>query len=227
MFENKVFKFTLLISLLVHGAILSRTANFPIFPSSKKENKEVEVAYLKPPEEKQMSAKIDKAKAEPFLKIPSKISMGKKLPPPFVSKEDIFKKSKGHLEQISAFSKPTVARPDLISVKKKITLPPIDRTKIKNPSYISYYQIVREKIKRSAYQNYTGKEEGEVTVSFVISKDGKLQDMRITDDKSSPSTYLREITIESINDASSFPEFPQELDYPELSFTIAISFETE
>jgi TonB family protein len=92
---------------------------------------------------------------------------------------------------------------------------------------MSYYQLVREKIKRAAYQNYTGTEIGEVTISFVVSKDGSLKDLRLIADKSSPSEYLTEIALRSIREASPFPGFPQELDYPQLSFNLAITFEIE
>jgi TonB family protein len=103
----------------------------------------------------------------------------------------------------------------------------MDLDKINNPSYIGYYQIVREKIKRSAYQNYTGTEIGEVTVSFIVSSDGYLRDLRLVEEKSSSTEYLRETALRSIKDASPFPEFPKELDYPQLSFNLAITFEIE
>ena len=125
------------------------------------------------------------------------------------------------------FAKPSAARLDILAIKKKITLPPIEMNKINNPSYISYYQIVREKIKRAAYQNYTCRETGEITISFVISSDGILKDLRLLEERSSASEYLREIALRSVKDASPFPNFPKELDYPRLSFNLAITFEIE
>ncbi|MEI6831501.1 MAG: energy transducer TonB, partial [Candidatus Omnitrophota bacterium] len=113
------------------------------------------------------------------------------------------------------------------AIKKKITLPAIEMAKINNPSYISYYQIVREKIRRSAYQNYTHSETGEVYISFIISNDGLIKGVRLVDERSSTNDYLRNIALRSVNDAAPFPNFPKELDYPQLSFNIIISFEIE
>ena len=139
----------------------------------------------------------------------------------------VIRKSREIISQKYAFTKPAFVKPDIIAVKKKITLPPIDLDKINNPSYISYYQIVREKIRRAAYQNYTRAEVGEAYLSFLISSDGSLKAMHLIEEKSSPSVYLKEISLRSIKEASPFPNFPKELDYPQLSFNVVISFEIE
>ena len=64
-------------------------------------------------------------------------------------------------------------------------------------------------------------------VSFVILKNGQLQELRLVEEKSVLSPYLRETALRSIRDASGFPAFPKELDYPQLSFNLAITFEVE
>ncbi|HTZ11558.1 MAG TPA: energy transducer TonB, partial [Candidatus Margulisiibacteriota bacterium] len=164
---------------------------------------------------------------EPFLELSSKITANRRVSPPFAKKQDFLNINKGmNLEQIRS-NKPALFKPDISSVKKKISLPPVDMDKIDNPTYISYYQIVREKIRRSAYQNYTSSETGETYLSFVVSNDGYLKDVRLSEEKSSPSLYLREIALRSIREASPFPAFPKELDYPKLSFNVVISFEIE
>jgi TonB family protein len=86
---------------------------------------------------------------------------------------------------------------------------------------------VREKIRRAAYQNYTRIETGEVYVSFIISNDGYLKEIKLIPEKSSPIPYLRETALKSIKEASPFPNFPKDLDYPQLSFNVVISFEIE
>jgi TonB family protein len=148
-------------------------------------------------------------------------------PPPFIDRESIFNQKQQPVLPKPSFAKPVLIKPDIIAIKKKITLPPIDLDKINNPSYISYYQIVREKIKRAAYQNYTRTEVGEVYLSFIISSDGYLNELQLKEEKSTASPYLKEIALHSIKDASPFPNFPQELDYPQLSFNVVISFEIE
>jgi len=87
--------------------------------------------------------------------------------------------------------------------------------------------MVREKIRRAAYQNYSRIDTGEVFLSFIISNDGYVRDTNLVEEKSSTNFYLREIALRSIKEASPFPNFPKELDYPQLSFNVVISFEVE
>ena len=226
MFSNRLFQITFLISLIAHGVILFQNPNLTLFSPNKKEQK-IEVSYLKPPEENKAVPRTKIPKNEPFLKLRPKITFDKRIPPPFVDKESFFKANTAISPQDKFFAKPAFIKPDVIAVKKKITLPPINMDKINNPSYISYYQIVREKIRRAAYQNYTRTEIGEVYLSFIISNDGYLKEVRLVEEKSSSLTYLKEIASRSIKDASPFPNFPKELDYPQLSFNVVISFEIE
>lgn len=181
----------------------------------------MEVSYVKTPEITQAKPKQAAPEREPPLKSPAKINVAKIAPPPFVEKPT------SSLSK-TAFIKPISLKPDIIAVKKKITLPPVEMDKINNPSYINYYQIVREKIRRTAYQNYTRAETGEVYLSFIISRDGYLKEVQLNEEKSSGNSYLKEIASRSVKDASPFPVFPKELvDYPQLSFNVVISFEIE
>jgi len=228
MFSNRPFLIAFLLSVITHGIILFQNPNLNlnIFPRDKKEQK-LEVSYLKPPQETKESSKLVAPKREPFLRLSSKITAAKINPPPFIDRESIFQKSKESIAKEYAFTKPAFTKPDIIAIKKKITLPPIDLDKIDNPSYINYYQIVREKIRRAAYQNYTRTEVGEVYLSFLIFSDGSLRAVQVIEERSSPSVYLKEIASRSIKEASPFPDFPKDLDYPQLSFNVVISFEVE
>jgi TonB family protein len=227
MFSNNLFRTAFIISLIAHGIILAQNPNFVIFAPNKPEQK-MEVSYVKTVQEnKERPAALRALNKEPFLKLSAKITADKRTPPPFVDKEKLFNKTRTINSRQGLFTKPEFAKPDIIAVKKKITLPAIDADKINNPSYISYYQIVREKIRRAAYQNYGRTETGEVYLSFVISAVGDIKGARIVSEKSSSSRYLREIALRSISDAAPFPNFPKELDYPQLSFNVVISFEIE
>ena len=226
MFSDRIFRTTLIISLVTHGIIFIQNPNLTLFPRARQANV-TEISYLKnipQPQDRQAARIINK---EAFLKTPAKIAADKRTPPPFVDKDKIFGKAGDSNSRQGLFTKPTFVKPDTISVRKKITLPPVDLGKISNPSYISYYQIVREKIRRCAYQNYTRTETGEVYLSFIISSEGYIRDVRLIQEKASSSLYLQEIARRSINDASPFPDFPKELDYPQLSFNVVISFEVE
>lgn len=232
---DRLLRNTLIVSLCIHSAIILPRVNFnPFTPAPKKQ--EIEVRYVKEnPQTKLLrkaSIKQDPQrslpKSEPFLKLDSKIITGNRVPPPpYVEQSNQSKVVKNLPNKTSGFRKPSLAAPEMMAIKKKITLPPIEMAKIDNPSYINYYQIVREKIRRSAYQNYTHSQTGEVYISFIISCDGVIKDVRLIEDKTTGADYLRNIALRSVRDASPFPNFPKELDYLQLSFNIIISFEIE
>jgi len=233
MFSDSAFKFTLIISLAIHGAILLNNFNLNTF-SSKETLKKTELSYVK---ELQKPKEIQ-AKKEPspkpilinkdlLLKLPPKINTQEKSPPPFIDENTQFDKNKRPVFGPSAFNKPAFSKPEIVAMKKKINLPPTDVEKINNPTYISYYQIVREKIRRAAYQNYSINQEGEVHLYFIVSCDGYLKEVRLAEEKGPANPALTEISLMSIKDASPFPNFPPDLNYPHLSFNIIISYEIE
>lgn len=225
MFSDKVFQIAFLISLITHGIILFQSSN--LTPHTLNKREEPQVSYVKNTESLKEDSKPITLNKDLLSKLPSRIIATKTIPPPFIDKENIFQKNKDSTLRDFHLTKPTFIKPDIIAIKKKITLPPIGIDKIKNPSYLNYYQIVREKIRRAAYQNYSRAEVGEIYLSFIISSDGYLKEVRLIEEKSSPSSYLRNIALRSMKDASPFPDFPKALDYPQLSFNVVISFEIE
>jgi len=215
--SDKVFAIALITSVAVHGVALFKYSGLNLFSHSKKEQK-TEISYFKPVEEPKVNLKPPPQikDREEFLKLPSKIIANNRVKPQYEN-----------MPVNPVLKKPVFTKPDIIAVKKKITLPPIDINKINSPSYISYYQIVREKIRRAAYQNYSRTETGEAYVSFVIARNGTLKEAHLVESKSSLSPYLQGIAMKSIQEAIPFPDFPKELDYPQLSFNVIISFEIE
>ncbi len=183
-------------------------------------------SFLKQPAAGKASAE-KLSRDEPFLRLDSLVASGKNIPPPYIDREKLFAGPKMPASKSASFTKPAFLTPDTMVIKRKITLPPIDMGKIDNPSYISYYQVVREKIRRAAYQNYTRGETGEVYLSFVISRDGYLKDVRLVEEKSVNNPYLRAVALRSVKDVVPLPDFPKDLDYAQLSFNIVISFEVE
>jgi outer membrane biosynthesis protein TonB len=122
--------------------------------------------------------------------------------------------------------KPLAMKDSFSAMKKKVTLPKLElNIKIRNPSYNGYYELIREKIRHAAYQNYSQTETGEVYIAFVVGKDGNLKEVRYIEDKSTPSYFLKDISLRSIKEAGPFPPFPDDLDYPQLSFNVIISFQ--
>ncbi len=227
MASDKIFRVTLLISVIVHTAILLQNPDLDLFPSIKKGEK-IEVSYVKIREQQKKIPKSARHQKNLDLTRPGKITLKNVLPPVTAEKENIFNKNRDFFTRnVPSLVKPTAIKPDVIAVKKKITLPPVDIDKINNPSYINYYQLIREKIRRAAYQNYTRTETGEVYLSFIVYANGQIKETKLLEDKSSANPYLRQVALQSVRDASPFPYFPKELDYPQLSFNVIISFEVD
>jgi len=223
MFSDRVFTISLVLSFALHGVIMLQNPNFSPFENNRKEEK-LEVSYVK---KKEPQPKRLANKSEPFLKLDSRITMNKKLPPPLPEKNNIFKKDRTAIIPDIQFNKPSLTKPDIIAIKKRISITPTDVDMKNNVNYIAHCQIVREKIKRNLYQNYTGSETGEVEISFLISREGSLLDSRVIEEKSTPNKRLQRIAIESLKDAAPFPNFPKSLDYQQLSFNLTVSFEIE
>jgi len=216
----------LALSLTAHTAIFINYSGIVQNPFQKKPVM-VQIQYIKNPPQLTEEQKIFLEQKAPLTRQTAKVaSLSKeKLAPP-AHKDGLLNKPKPQ-EKINPLVKPSLNKPDIIAVKKKITLPAVDLEKINNPTYVSYYQFVREKIRRAAYQHYTRTETGEIYLAFVISSDGSLQDVRLIEDRSAGNSYLRDISLRSIRGASPFPPFPKDLDYPQLSFNVIISFEIE
>lgn len=212
--EYRLLKTALLVSFSAHAVALFGGNLFPYFRPLK-EDRQIKVTYIKidQPPQKMIEQRKD--------------NMPKRIPPPFIEPKDVRKDAAIQKPSGVKFNKPELIKPETVALKKKINLPAVDMAKIDNPSYISYYQIVREKIRRAAYRNYGRNETGEVYLVFIISNDGFLKQSRLVEEKSSGGAYLKDIALASINAASPFPNFPKELDYEELSFNVVISFELE
>jgi len=110
--------------------------------------------------------------------------------------------------------------------KRSVQTPNIPGEVFQTPEYKNYYQIVREKIRRQAYRNYRYIQEGEVFLTFTLTRLGELREAHVDKAKSVEDEYLRRIALESVQQSSPFPEFPVKLqDKEQLAFNVIISFE--
>lgn len=120
--------------------------------------------------------------------------------------------------------------PDSMVVPKKdIIISPIveDKELRKLPTYMDYYNRIREKIRLKAYQYYDGKSKGYVSINFVLSNKGELVSIYCDKNNSSASDELIEISLKSIKESSPFGNFPEDLmDREYISFNIFISFKS-
>ena len=112
-----------------------------------------------------------------------------------------------------------------VKVTKEVEVPMLKSEKINTPAYVTYYQIVRDRIRDRAYANYTKLSVGEVYITFIIRADGSLDALQIMESKSAANDFLREVGLKSVQEAAPFPIFPNDLNYPELTFNIQISFQ--
>ena len=226
--SRRVFYLALLISAAAHGIILLQNPNLSLFSLNTKE-KNIEVSYVRTPQETKTQARLSLAKREPLLRTPPKITASQtKLSPPGLDRNNALKPSKTLMPASPAlFDKPLMAKPDIIAVTKKITIAPLEMDKSHSPAYLSYCELVHETIKRTLRLNYTGTETGVVSVSFVLTSDGTVRDVRILEKNTSFSRYLRELTLKGVRVASGFPKFPPALDYPELTFNAIVSYQIE
>ncbi|MBU1727037.1 MAG: TonB C-terminal domain-containing protein [Candidatus Omnitrophica bacterium] len=227
MFTERLFQIALLLSVILHLAILCFQTNFLTSLSIKPERK-IEISYVKNFAPRKIPEGQKTGKKEAFIKIPNRIVSGQKSSFSGANKEG---PSNGKLGRIvipdSAISKPRITKPTNLAVKKRVMISPPQSNKIASIPYISHSQIVREKIRRTLYQNYSGSDTGEAYLSFVITRTGDLKDIKIIDEKSTASQYLKEIALKSLKESAPFPTFPKDLDYPELSFNVVVSFEIE
>lgn len=227
MLFNRTLQTAFIFSFATHIAIVAQNPGYLFFSTLVKSQK-IEVNYVKSTvKEDQVPRNLIRTSSDPLLNLSSKIRMEKRNPPPFIERESVLRADMRTISRELPFDRPALSKPDIIAIKKKIILPQVDMGKIGNPSYINYYQVVREKIRRSAYQNFNRNETGEVYVTFVISSAGYLNEARLVEERTRASDYLKAIALASVKNASPFPRFPKELDYARLSFNVVISFEIE
>lgn len=223
--ENKIFSYALIASLLIHIFIFWNLAynNFRFI--QKQSPKTIKVSYARSPALKKIvqtsapapGVKIDLARQTKAAKEEQRnIS-------PFL--KNIPKKT---TDFIRLTEKPKVL--DEKKIKRKVTVPALEATEIKNPLYLSYYQIVRNRIRDRATANYTGYgrlDAGEVYMTFMLDSKGALKTINITEERTHANQHLRQISLDSVRESSPFPPFPLELNYPELSFNAIISYKIE
>ena len=114
-----------------------------------------------------------------------------------------------------------------LELDRKITVPLLKAEKITNPKYLNYNQGIREKIKRRAYSyvRHPGFASGEVYLTFVLASNGTLSNIKVISEKTSANEDLIAIGKSSVEESAPFPSFPEDLNYPELTFNVIISFE--
>jgi TonB family protein len=200
---------SLVISLAFHAAVIAGAPSFfkdKSIPTKKQETKEIEIIPKKIEKIKEITAEdrleLNSPKPLPYIdNIVAKLIDNKDLSP--VEKPKIFE---SHSREV-VFSEV-----------------PSEKEMEKNPAYMDYYRLIREKIRANTYHNYNTNRKGEVLVGFLVDKDGSLRNVKL-DPESISNEDLRDIALESIKESAPFPAFPPELEkYSQLRFSISIYF---
>ncbi len=222
--ESKIFYYALATSFLIHINVLVLLLCSSTF-FLKKSLRSIQITYLS------MREAPSKMKVSPST--PPKSIKEKKLAPP----ADIFSKrevaSSPLVQEMTKTGdkleiyKKERAKMRLVDVKREVSVPVLKSEKITNPKYLSYTEKIRGKIRERAYAYINASEfqEGEVYLTFVLLSNGILKDVKIIDEKTSANSYLRDAGLKSVTESSPFSSFPEDLNYPELTFNVVISFE--
>jgi TonB family protein len=216
--NNKLFKLTLLISLLFHAAIL-----FPMPKFQKKEK--ADTAFLNylalsitqpKPVEQNLHDKTNLSKPEKTKKNyrTIKSSNNKKV------KKQIARKSEPS-------EKVEIAKPVKEKKQEDVEQPRLPKKKeqdlSKDKFYITYYKLINE-ILRDAVIYPSDFSEGEIALTFILNADGSLVNVDVLQDTSYNNNSLRETAKQIVKNAAPFPPFPKELRQNQLSFNVVFCF---
>ena len=213
MLVDKSLSIALLISTILHTAILLPPLRFGT-PLVKKTPVLLKISYLPPKQASLKNPRIEE-KSQPALE---HNAQKKKTVTNF--KANNSKPQNSPVKKIAGAAKTLAEVP-------KIEIPP-ELPKEKEALYLDYYQCIREKIRRVVVDNYPHYIScGEVCLYFVLSSNGTLKEIAIVKERSSQNRLLQEVAERSIYKAAPFTPFPKNLEQPQLSFNVIISFELE
>lgn len=220
--EERIFYIAVILSLLFHVALLTRiTGQVNVLEQMKKKNPEMVYAAVRPApvkNDKVSEISVQQTASAVRVEIPASTQqeMSREIP--------LFRKTGPEVDTYRMYER----QPEKLKgsrVTKEVVIPVLKSEKIDTPTYVSYYQIVRDRIRERAYVNYVKLSIGEVYITFVIRSDGSLDQMQIIESRTIANDFLRQVGERSVREAAPFPPFPAELNYPELTFNIAISFQ--
>lgn len=221
--NDKIFRMALFGSLLVHSFFLVGTPGLLPRPAAAK-TKPIEVVYQGHQKLEPQHERIQRVQTLTEEKTSRSSPQGLKI---LGETEAVMLKDMGqHRERIAVPDKQPLKVVNL-SEKRHVSVPLLTTRKITNPKYINYNDRIREKIRNRAYFYIDDPEfeSGEVYLTFVLLSDGSLKDLQVISAKSRANDYLRGVGLRSIKESHPFPAFPGDLNYPELSFNVIISFE--
>ena len=99
-------------------------------------------------------------------------------------------------------------------------------SRLRDPVFMTYYQGIREKIRKAAKRRYQNRlAQGDVSVGFTLFSNGRVKEVRVLKENPQTASLLRSLAIQSLLDASPFPPFPDPLRHDQISFLVVLTFE--
>jgi outer membrane biosynthesis protein TonB len=218
MANDKIFQVALTVSLIGHSLVLIGLPHIEL-DSKKKDYPQIEVNYFQLRKIPRQSSLQDKRTPESRSLVTEESHKTiQKIQEATSEEEALLKKEPSPAEKRQSPAKAQEQDQKEFPISPEVA---------QRPEYLSYYQLIREAIKDSAYRNcplsFT---DGEVYISFILLSDGHLKAAKVIDKKSTAGKFLKQIALRSLSNAAPYPPFPKELDLPELSFNIIISFQS-
>lgn len=215
-FDNSI-KTAFIISVLFHSFLIFAWPAISIL-LPKKPAHNFEVTYYRIKDYKSEIKKIEQP-LEP--KIPAKAQVQRREKLLVAAQKKIQQAKENH--KTKPVQKPGPVKP---SLNQNVVIPPLPAGVEKIPGYLDYVQSVRENIKKIANSRFSNQGlVGDVMLHFVLLNDGTLSAVKIVVERSSQDPKLHNIGRLVIESASPFGQFPQDLEYNQLSFSVVISFE--
>ncbi len=223
---NKFLFYGLSASLVVHLAVIS-VASFTRLQVLDRVSQDVKVIYR--PEKNKESSAIRK-QPEPLK---SSVKRFSKPLDVFAKQFDLSPTKSKEIKDMSQltgrlnFEKSRNSPTKATDWEHRISVPLLTSEKITNPQYLSYNDTIRTRIRQHAYiyADHPDFQTGQVYLTFVLSSQGVLQQIKIKEEKTLANNYLRDISLRSVREASPFPPFPKGFDYPEFTFNVLIAFQ--
>jgi len=223
--ETRIFHYSLIVSCLIHIVLLG-SMFLSNLRSVEELKKKIEVVYYTALEKKEekpaRGPDVQRIKERPSAHVPDILT--KKTTSPLAGLRDFADKP----VNMDVYQKAPSTVPALQG-KRSVSVPVLHSDKITNPKYINYNDQIRNKIENRAYfyADSPDFQSGEVYLTFVLLANGQLRETKIIESKTRANDYLKTIGLRSIKESSPFPPFPKDLNYPELTFNVIISFEVK
>lgn len=222
--EDRFFKFAILISVVLHLVLFVKLYVSPRIQQVPKKVTELSYQIETRKEEMRKQDLSADVKSREFVAAMPPVKAGTMASQDKDERNPLFNNPSEFSSQFKVFDR-TPDKVKGMKLTKEVSVPVLHSEKISTPAYATYYQIVRMRIRDRAYANYTKLSSGDVYLTFIIKSNGSLEQLQIMENKSQANEFLRDVGVKSVQEASPFPPFPKDLNYPELTFNVQISFQ--